>query len=73
MCLRMPTLLLQWSHVAKPATPKETPENNGYIPVEMRSPQPSNSAERRRPKSRTKRSESGVVLTGTTQGISEQV
>jgi hypothetical protein len=52
--------------VAKPATPKETPENNGYIPVEMSSPLPSNSAERTRPKSRKKRSESGAVLTGTT-------
>jgi hypothetical protein len=49
----------------KEAVPKETPGNNGYIPVEKISPLPSNSAERARPKSRKKHSASGVVLTGT--------
>jgi hypothetical protein len=58
-----PSAVTHATHVAKPATPKENPENNGYIPVQKISPLPSNSAERT--KSRKKRSASGVVLTGT--------
>jgi hypothetical protein len=60
-----PSMVTHATHVAKPAIPKENPENSGYIPVEKICPLPSNSVERARPKSRKKRSASGVVLTGT--------
>jgi hypothetical protein len=45
-----PSMVTHATHVAKPAIPKENPENNGYIPVEKISPLPSNSVERTRPK-----------------------
>jgi hypothetical protein len=54
-------------HKDKLGTPKQIPGYNEYISVEEISPQPSNTAQHPRPKSRRKHTASGVVLIRTPQ------